>query len=197
MKPGGRRSFVWQESWGERAPARRPVKALTVTAPYRLVELGREHLRTLNAWRNDPQLIARLGANFLHIGLGVDEAWFDGYVKNRSSQVRLAILDSAGVHVGNVNLTQIHAINRNAEFSVLIGDPAHWRRGAGSFALSYMVRHAFDDLNLHRVWLHVLADNEPARRLYLKHGFEEEGVLKQSVYKEGSYRDLVVMARLR
>lgn len=55
---------------------------------YHLRELERKDLKTINCWRNDPELIAVLGAPFRYINLDVDENWFDGYMSNRGTQVR-------------------------------------------------------------------------------------------------------------
>jgi diamine N-acetyltransferase len=59
------------------------------------------------------------------------------------------------------------------------------------------VRYAFSELNLRRIYLRVFAENEGAILLYRRLGFEQEGCLRQHVYKNGRYRDVLVMALLR
>ena len=56
-----------------------------------------------------------------------------------------------------------------------------------------MVGHAFETMNLNRVWLHVYEFNEAGGRAYEKVGFHKEGVLRQDVYREGRYWDTIVM----
>jgi RimJ/RimL family protein N-acetyltransferase len=47
---------------------------------------------------------------------------------------------------------------------------------------------------LHRLGLHVVADNKPAVHLYEKFGFKAEGVLKGSYFGEdGRYHDELAM----
>jgi RimJ/RimL family protein N-acetyltransferase len=60
-----------------------------------------------------------------------------------------------------------------------------------------MVRHAFDTLNLNRVWLHVGEDNARAMRVYQKVGFRTEGRLRQDIFRDGRYWDSLLMAVLR
>jgi diamine N-acetyltransferase len=164
----------------------------------KLRELERGDLATLNGWRNDREVMELLGNNFLFIAGAVDERWYESYLASRERNVRLAITVGETAHyVGNVNLTGIHPINRSGELSILIGDRSFWGRGIGSEATSRMLEHAFRDLNLHRVHLTVLASNERARRLYRGRGFREEGVHREALFKNGTYVDVVSMARLR
>jgi RimJ/RimL family protein N-acetyltransferase len=163
----------------------------------RFRELERADLESLNRWRNDPKVIEHLGANFLFIGPEVDARWYEGYLNGRDRAVRLAILGPGGERpIGCVSLTDIHRINRAAEFSILIGEPDYWSRGIGTAATRAMLAHAFDDLNLHRVYLTVLADNPRAMRVYEKAGFRTEGRQREAVFKCGRYQDLVLMGLL-
>ena len=52
-------------------------------------------------------------------------------------------------------------------------------------------------INLMRLELEVFADNETAIRLYERFGFEHEGVMRQHAFRDGSYVDSIMMARLR
>lgn len=163
-----------------------------------LREIERTDLPYINDWRNDPEVIRLLGANFLFIGPAIDERWFDNYLANRASAVRLAIIVTATKQcIGLVNLTSIHAINRSAEFSIMLGNKTYWSRGVGKQATTKMLEHGFNDLNLHRIYLTVLKENSRAHHLYQKLGFREEGVQRESVYKAGGYSDLVMMALLK
>jgi RimJ/RimL family protein N-acetyltransferase len=163
-----------------------------------LRELSRADLPTLNAWRNDPEVIAHLGANFRFIDLAVDERWYEAYMANRDKQVRLAIVDAAADRlIGFVYLTEIHPINRTGEFAIFIGDKASWSRGFGEAATRRMLAHAFEDLNLNRIHLTVQADNERAIRLYEKVGFSVEGRHPEAVYKQGRFVDMIAMGMLK
>jgi diamine N-acetyltransferase len=163
-----------------------------------LREIERTDLPRINQWRNDPELIGLLGANFFFIGAGIDERWFEGYLANRDKAVRLAIVvGPEHTHIGNVQLTSIHAINRTAEFSIFIGDKNYWSAGYGRVATEQILQHGFNDLNLNRIYLTLLQDNERARRMYLRLGFTEEGCQRQAIFKGGRYHDVLEMAMLR
>jgi hypothetical protein len=59
-----------------------------------------------------------------------------------------------------------------------------------------MVAYAFDTLNLHRVHLHVLGHHAAAIRSYRNVGFQQEGVLREALFREGQYHDVIAMAVL-
>lgn len=164
----------------------------------RLRELSRQDLPRVNKWRNDPDVIAYLGSNFLYINEQIDEKWFDGYLASRDKNVRLAIIDGATEqHIGNVNLTAIHPINRSAEFSIFIGEKQCQSKGLGGEVTRLVLAHGFGDLNLNRIYLFVLKTNERARKMYQRLGFVEEGCEREAVFKNGEYCDLIVMSVLR
>jgi RimJ/RimL family protein N-acetyltransferase len=68
-----------------------------------------------------------------------------------------------------------------------------WRgRGVGSALLSEALRWAHE-MGVEKVALSVYPDNEPARALYRKFGFVEEGRLSGHSKKRIGYRDEIVM----
>ena len=94
------------------------------------------------------------------IGLDVDLKWYEQYLASRGTTVRCAVcLAGSGALVGMVSLTRIDYVHRNAEFHIVIGDRAVQRRGVGTAAARAMVRHAFHDLNLHRLYVSILLGN--------------------------------------
>lgn len=163
-----------------------------------LRELTKDDIPVINKWRNDPALIAMLGAPFRFINNETDDLWFENYMKHRDSQVRCAIvLKKSDRIAGLVNLTGIDSINRNCEFHIMIGDKSNRDKGIGTLATEMMLAHAFGNLNLHRVWLKVLEENKRAISVYEKLGFVKEGVLRDAVYKEGKYCSFIIMSVLK
>lgn len=164
---------------------------------YRLRELERRDLPEINRWRNDPELVAYLGSPFRYINMDTDEEWFENYQAHRSEQVRCAITDEADRILGLVSLVGINQIQQLASFHLMIGNKEHQNKGMGSFAVQEILKHAFMNLNLHRVELGVLEDNARARHLYEKSGFVLEGIKRQAVYKNGTFCDVCLYAILR
>lgn len=164
---------------------------------YLLRELAFKDLVEINKWRNDPELIALLGAPYRFINIGVDEKWFDGYMNNRNSQVRCAIVsDESDDILGLVSLVDINNVNRSAVLNIMIGEKQNQGKGIGTFAVNAILKHAFDNMNLHRVELMVLDINKRAQHLYEKCGFVKEGTLRKSTFKDGKYVDMLLYSIL-
>jgi RimJ/RimL family protein N-acetyltransferase len=73
--------------------------------------------------------------------------------------------------IGTVKLEPIDRDIKEAWLGVLIGDPADHRKGFGFDALTLILNHARNDLNLKKIFLGVNPANIPAIYLYEKIGF--------------------------
>ena len=164
----------------------------------RLRELERVDIPVINRWRQNRSLTATIGAPHRHIGIEVDERWFEAYLQRRGTDIRCAICtDEEQELVGLTSLTSIDPVHKHAEYHMLLGDRAAHGRGIGTFATREMVRHAFLDLNLHRVYVFILESNPAARRMCEKAGFRLEGTMRQAAFKDGSYQDVHLLGVLR
>jgi RimJ/RimL family protein N-acetyltransferase len=165
---------------------------------YKLRELEKKDLGEVNQWRNDQNLISLLGAPFRFINMDVDLRWYENYISSRGNCVRCAVvLQEEDKILGLVSLTSIDYLNQSAEFHIQIGNKANQGKGIGTFAVKEMLAHAFNNMNLHRIELIVLEENEKAKHLYEKCGFIYEGKKKAAVYKNGKYVDLHCYAILK
>ena len=69
-------------------------------------------------------------------------------------------------------------------------------QGIGKATLGLVKEVAFKKLNAHRLWLDVFTDNEKAYQIYLKSGFKQEGLLRESYLRNGKYASQYIMAIL-
>ena len=75
--------------------------------------------------------------------------------------------------------------------------PAYWRQGFGTEAVTAVCRHMFDHTTINRITATTTIDNAASRRLLLKLGFSEEGVLRDWALWKGNYMDLRCFSLLR
>lgn len=76
----------------------------------------------------------------------------------------------------------------------MIGDCNWWGKGLGKKVTKAIVGWGFSQLNLHKITLGVLGNNERAIRMYENLGFGREGVLRDEQFRDGKYLDLIQMA---
>jgi RimJ/RimL family protein N-acetyltransferase len=83
------------------------------------------------------------------------------------------------------------------ELSMFIVDPGNRGRGLGTDAINAMLDFGFGNLDIHRIWLTTLQDNEPAHRAFQRTGFVEEGTVRGHYLRNGRRLDSVQMSILR
>lgn len=102
-----------------------------------------------------------------------------------------------GLLVGRCGLRPVEPVHGTSELGITIGDTAYWSQGIGRECVTLLLDYAFRLLNIRKVWLRVWANNERGIRCYRACGFIEEGRLRQHVWSNGGYADLVYMGVLR
>lgn len=70
-------------------------------------------------------------------------------------------------------------------------------RGYGRQVMRLAKRFAFEQTEVHRLWLDVIDYNDRAYRLYESEGFIKEGVLREAAYYNGRRSSLIIMSILR
>ena len=106
-------------------------------------------------------------------------------------------LKTTGKHVGNVSIQKIDPVNRSAELAILIGEKEAWGQGVGTDAYRLLIDYGFTELNLNRIYSGQTARNKAMIRVCEKVGMTQEGLLRQAMFKNGEYLDVVVHALLR
>jgi RimJ/RimL family protein N-acetyltransferase len=163
----------------------------------RLRSIERDDLPRYVEWFGDPKVRRHLLV-WLPFSLAQEERWFESLQGRleRQEEVLLAIDTIDGVHIGNVGLHAIDWKNRNAELGIVIGEKSYWSQGYGTDAVRTMLILAFREMNLHRVFLRVDADNARGIRCYEKVGFQHEGTLREVGFRESKYFDQHMMSIL-
>lgn len=149
----------------------------------------------LFSWLNDVDA-AKGDHSFRPIDWVSFDAWMLAFTKNTDVLFAIRRVSEAPI-IGYVMLKNIHPVHRSAELGIRIGDSAERDKGFGRKAIALALAYAWNQLNLNRVELSVLASNTRAIRAYTAAGFEIEGVRRQSAFIDGQWVDQVIMATLR
>lgn len=143
-------------------------------------------------WVNEEETARRLTRS-LPVTVGEHQRWYESITQRSDAVVFSVLANDNGHYLGNVWLWGVHNVHRHAELRVLLG-PGAKGKGYGTDAVRGLLRFAFSDLNLHKVFLSVLADNLAAVRAFEKAGFLREGTLKDEFFVDGRYCDALRMA---
>jgi RimJ/RimL family protein N-acetyltransferase len=165
----------------------------------RLRAIERTDLERYVEWFNDPEVTQHL-MRHLPLSLAAEEQWFENMQKQEEESRPLAIEAKDGdqwVHIGGAGIHDIDWQARRGELGISIGDKRYWNKGFGTDSVRALLRHGFECLNLHRIFLRVFEDNERAIAVYERLGFKEEGRLREHSYRGGSYLDTIIMGILR
>ncbi len=162
----------------------------------RLRAVEPEDLDNAYKWANDREVTRWLTSPRYPVSRKAEQQGIDDAPTNSFGDVRLAIETNDGKHIGGINLHRINPEDRKASLGIMIGEKDQWSNGYGTDAIMTLLGFAFDEMNLHRVLLHAFADNERAIGCYQRCGFRAEVRLRQEVYQNGRYYDVVVMGVL-
>ena len=100
-----------------------------------------------------------------------------------------------GAVVGTVGLLDIDWENRSTELGYWLGQDAQGQ-GLMTAACAVVIRHVFDDLELHRIQVRCATENSRSRGIPERLGFRQEGVLRDAEQLEGRFVDHAVYGLL-
>ena len=148
-------------------------------------------------WINDREVIT-------HLEVGIfprsqrELSDFVKKVNDSNNDVFFAVIEKeTKQHIGNIKLGPINWVNRTAVYGRLIGEKSCWGKGYGKEIARLILHYAFTILNLNKVTAGAIADNIGSIKSNEKVGLLKEGILKQQVFSEGKYKDIVLMGITR
>jgi len=115
----------------------------------------------------------------------------DGHQRHRFT---LAITESDRV-VGAVLLSIDSWIDRRGEIGFVVGESSRGR-GIAQRAVELLVRQAFDEVGLHRLWAVCDPENAAAQAVLLRSGFVVEGRLVHDRRIDGVWLDSLILGRI-
>jgi len=118
------------------------------------------------SWMKDPEVnqFFQFDAN------SVNEDTVTRFVENaqnKENNLHLAIVNEEDEYLGTVSLKEIDYINSRAEYAISLRKEAQGT-GAALFATDEILKIAFNELGLNKVYLYVLSDNIRANKFSFK-----------------------------
>jgi len=166
-----------------------------------LIILNEEIVESSNwyKWFNDEETTLHMQKHYFPNTKEMQIDFYNNSLKNNESIVQLGILDkSKSVVFGIISLSNIDLINRNAEWSVLIGEKEYRQLIYVNEAIDLILKHAFFTLNLYKVnGGYVETLKEWGIFMQRRYNFKEEGKLRSQMYKNGKFLDIFLIGLLK
>lgn len=124
-------------------------------------------------WMKDSEINSIFSVNFAEYTLDKVKDFID-HSFNEENQ-HFAVVDENDEYQGTISLKNISSKDKNAEYAVVFRKKAQGT-GLAKQATLEILKYAFEELNLEKVYLNVLEENIRARKFYEKTGFQKEGV---------------------
>ncbi len=154
------------------------------------LSLGAEEVEMVRNWRNHETV-----RNWMYdsdiIETEKHQAFIEGLRSDYKNLYWIA-KDKAGNYLGTVYLNKVDLKNENAYFGIY-ANPDCNISGAGRMLIDGLKRLALDIAHLHTLKLEVMETNRRAVDFYTKSGFVEEGRLKEFVFRDGRWHDMIIM----
>ncbi len=155
-------------------------------------------------WREEDALSISKYANNRKIWLNLRDAFPHPYTLDNAKefiQPRLSndpttffAIASSNEVIGSIGITIGQDVHRyTAELGYWLAEP-FWGKGIITEAAIAITKYGFNEFNLNRIYSEVYASNPASARVLEKAGFQYEGRLKASVYKDGKVLDQLVYA---
>lgn len=152
--------------------------------------------KTSIKWRNDLRIWDMLGGVRYFVSESYEKRWIENAIFN-SKDVRLAIcLKENNRYIGNVYMTDINQLERSCTSHILIGEQDCWGKGYGCEALTLATNYMFKERNMHRIQALILESNIQSLKMHQKCGYEVEGLLRDTVFKNGKFQSQYILSLL-
>ena len=107
-------------------------------------------------------------------------------VIHTGDNLHFAIVDDKDEYLGTISLKNMDLDSLMAEYAITTRKKARGK-GVGFTATGILLKKAFKEYGLHRVYLNVFSDNAAAIKMYERCGFHFEGEFRDHIMRDGEY----------
>lgn len=151
-----------------------------------------DDLPTLTAMRNDIALQSQLLARARGSQREQVREWLQGFGERLERQLFIITELGSDQALGFVQVTNFDRLDGHADLGICLLGKARGR-GLGGQAISLLANYLRDQWRVRKLNLRVRADNFGALRCYEKAGFRRCGLLRQHIFIDGVWQDVVLM----
>lgn len=157
-----------------------------------------DHL-LISKWRNDPEITKYLGGNVFLVSAEREKKFVENKIADDSRNIYFGICDiKTNKLIGYTSINDIDLRNLKAQWGgTLIGDKAYIGNGYGKEASALMLRFLFDQYPVNKCYGYCLEEHPSSKKMILSLGFQQDAVLRNEVYKDGEFKNVLMFSILR
>lgn len=153
----------------------------------------------INSLRLKSDMERLLGGVARPVSYERDFKWVEGLIMNDdSSQIYFAItlIDKDEI-IGYTSISEIDFRNGTCFWSGIKLDQSKSGKGIGSEVALKIMKYVFEELRMERCKGICLEEHEVIKKMLLKVGFQIEGVMRKSVFKNGKHNNQILFSVIR
>lgn len=149
------------------------------------LNIQERHLQQILDWRTSEEVTRFMYTN-IEYNLDNQKKWFASIQADENG--RYWVMEYRGELIGFISITNIDWRHKRGTWNFYIGN-LKYAMLAG-FLGAYMYNYAFGELGLEKLSGEVMDINESVRKLHVKQGAREVGVLEHHIFKNGVWHDV-------
>ena len=119
-------------------------------------------------------------------------------LSNQKGNKIFAVYDyNTKIYIGNVSLTEIDYDNKHCKYGRFLGNEKFFNKNYGQFMLYEIFKYAYYKIKLNKCYTHVFEDNLQSINSNLKFGMKKEGILRNNVFRNKKFKNVVVFQCLK
>ena len=154
-----------------------------------------DDLLTIQQWRNQKS-IQPFVREYRELSLKHVTNWYESTVVD--NKFEFFMIEDDNIRIGITGLTYIDWVNKNADLHLAIYQNNVWiDEYYAPNVLSVMLEHAFNFLNLEKIYVEVYEIDNKKIDFFTSNGFIQDAILRNHRYYNGSYINSLILSILK
>lgn len=158
-----------------------------------LIPLKENDIELVREWRNSPEVSQYMYTDDF-ITKDQQEKWLDKI--NQEENSRYWIVKYEDQKIGLASITDIDRRNNKCFWGFYLGNTEIRGKGIGAKIEYNVLKIVFDEMKLNKLCGEVFSFNEKVVKMHEKFGFRREGYLRNHIFKNNKYHDVIVIGLL-
>jgi UDP-4-amino-4,6-dideoxy-N-acetyl-beta-L-altrosamine N-acetyltransferase len=162
----------------------------------RLRKVLTDDLEMVMRWRMLPEVTQYMYSD-PQLTLVDQTRWLERINSTGKDSAWIIELDQPRTPVGLLSLSEMDTVHQRCAWAYYIADPAARGKGLAKPLECNVYDYVFERLGFNRLWCEVFSSNDRVVALHERFGSKVEGMLRQHIFKNGQFHDVVRMAVLK